>query len=252
MKWHKLNGTLSTADIIDDEEIEKVLSAKQENNKLGITWIHGSEGVSHQFTIDSILRTEEEGSAVVSWNGKPVNVDLSGSETITIPALGDFSMMSISVVQHPEQYVRLAFSDPLQSNQYLDGLIRLDNGSDLQFIIEENEIKAYPSVRQTGNLKVYVEAGIKNSLGYKLKEDNTYDVSFEEVKPAVRLLGKGVILPNSDGLIFPFEAVNLRVVTRPEAKRNTIHIYLVAPVNGGNLIVGDNGDGFPSESIIST
>ena len=34
MKWHKLAGTLSTADIMDDVEIEKVLSAKQENQKL--------------------------------------------------------------------------------------------------------------------------------------------------------------------------------------------------------------------------
>jgi len=212
MKWHKLGGILSTSDIIEDEEIEKVLSAKQENQKLSISWIHGSEGKSHQFTIDSILRADDEGNVVVSWDGKPVDVDLSGSEIITIPALGDFSMMSISVVQHPEQYVRLVFSDPLQSNQFLKGLIRLENGSDLQFIIEENEIKAYPSVRQIGSLKVFVEAGIKNSLGYKLKEDNTYDVSFEEVKPAVRLLGKGVILPNSDGLIFPFEAVNLKAV----------------------------------------
>ncbi len=212
MKWHKLEGTLLTADIIDDDVIEKVLSAKQENQKLGISWIHGSEGTSHQFTVDSILRTEKESSVVVSWNGKPINVDLSGNETIAIPALGDFSMMSISVVQHPEQYVRLVFSDPIQSNQYLDGLIRLENGSDLQFIIEENEIKAYPSVRQTGSLKVYVEADIKNSLGYKLKADNTYDVSFEEEKPAVRLVGKGVILPNSDGLILPFEAVNLKAV----------------------------------------
>jgi len=34
----------------------------------------------------------------------------------------------------------------------------------------------------------------------------------EGLKPAVRLLGKGVILPNSEGLIFPFEAVNLSAV----------------------------------------
>jgi uncharacterized protein YfaS (alpha-2-macroglobulin family) len=212
MNWHKLTGTILTADVIHDEEIEKVLSAQQESQPLNISWIHGTSGTSHQFTIDSILRKEEPGSATVSWNGKPINVDLSGSETITIPALGDFSLMSISVVQHPEQYIRLVFSDPLQSNQYLDGLIRLENGSDLQFIIEENEIKAYPSVRQIGNLKLFVEAGIKNILGYKLEEDKTFDVNFEEVKPAVRLLGNGVILPHSDGLILPFEAVNLKAV----------------------------------------
>ena len=32
------------------------------------------------------------------------------------------------------------------------------------------------------------------------------------LKPGVRLLGKGVILPSSNGLIFPLEAVNLKAV----------------------------------------
>jgi uncharacterized protein YfaS (alpha-2-macroglobulin family) len=33
-----------------------------------------------------------------------------------------------------------------------------------------------------------------------------------DIKPAVELIGKGVILPNTKGLIFPFKAVNLRAV----------------------------------------
>ena len=32
------------------------------------------------------------------------------------------------------------------------------------------------------------------------------------LKPKVELIGEGVILPNSDGLIFPFKAVNLSAV----------------------------------------
>ena len=35
---------------------------------------------------------------------------------------------------------------------------------------------------------------------------------FEEMKPAVELIGKGVILPNSNGLIFPFKAVSLKAI----------------------------------------
>ncbi|GAI83997.1 unnamed protein product, partial [marine sediment metagenome] len=78
-------------------------------------------------------------------------------------------------------------------------MITLDNGTDLSFIVENNDIRAYPAVRQIGNLKVMVSSGIRNILGYKLPAGNEYQVSFDEVKPAVRLLGKGVILPSSDG-----------------------------------------------------
>ena len=41
-----------------------------------------------------------------------------GKEEISIPALGDFKLMDISVVQQPEQYVLLKFSDPLKEKQY--------------------------------------------------------------------------------------------------------------------------------------
>lgn len=40
----------------------------------------------------------------------------------------------------------------------------------------------------------------------------TWSVAFEQMKPQVRLVGKGVIMPNSNGLIFPFEAINLNAV----------------------------------------
>ncbi|MGV2480740.1 UNVERIFIED_CONTAM: hypothetical protein IGO34_28530, partial [Salmonella enterica subsp. enterica serovar Weltevreden] len=54
--------------------------------------------------------------------------------------------------------------------------------------------------------------GLRNSEGKRLKESITYSVFFEDLKPAVKLSGKGVILPGSNGLIFPFEAVNLNAV----------------------------------------
>ena len=46
-----------------------------------------------------------------------------------------------------------------------------------------------------------------------MKEGTEIEVVFEDIKPAVRLVGDGVILPSTDGLTFPFEAVNLKAVT---------------------------------------
>ncbi len=212
LRWLKLNGRILTADIIENELIESVLSVNQNNKLLKITWDHDINGKIHHFSADSLERRENEEKIDVIWNGNKINIDASGKEQIVIPALGDFKLMDISVVQQPEQYIVLNFSDPLQANQFLQGLISIENGTDLQFIIEGNEIKAYPSARQTGMLKVYIEPGIKNIQGYKFTTRTEHELSFEEVKPAIRLLGNGVILPNSDGLIFPFEAVNLKAV----------------------------------------
>jgi uncharacterized protein YfaS (alpha-2-macroglobulin family) len=212
LRWLYIEGSLQTADAIEESELEGLLYATQASSSLEIRWDFDSEGRKHSFIIDSIQRKEEEGLVNLGWDGKSINSKISGKQEVSIPALGDFKIMDVSVVQQPQQYISLRFSDPLKEKQYLDGLITIENETDVSFIIEKNEIRAYPSVRQTGDMKVFVFSGIRNVLDYKLKAGNEYSVSFEEVKPAVRLIGNGVILPSSDGLIFPFEAVNLKAV----------------------------------------
>ncbi len=212
LRWLYLKGILRSADILQNSELPGLVKAEMGSGELNIRWEQDPDGRTHTFVIDSIERREKEGRLVLAWDGRKIKAESRGEEEVLIPALGDFKLMDISVVQQPEQYISLTFSDPLKQKQYLNGLISLDNGTDLSFIVESNEIKAYPSVRQKGSMQVLVSSGIRNILDYKLKAGDEYTVSFEEVKPAVRLLGKGVILPSSDGLILPFEAVNLSAV----------------------------------------
>lgn len=213
LKSNKLPGTILTADIIDPEEIKKVLSAYQDDQQLEITWEHESDRKTHHFTIEKIVRKEQAEEVIVKWDGDVIGIsDSQNEETIEIPSLSDFKVLNIQVVQQPEQYILLDFSDPLKETQNLNGLIRLQENRTLRFIIEDNQIKVFPPVRQTGERKLIIETGIKNILGYKMKERSELEVLFENIKPAVRLLGKGVILPSTDGLTFPFEAVNLRAV----------------------------------------
>jgi uncharacterized protein YfaS (alpha-2-macroglobulin family) len=212
LRWMNLSGTLQTADVLDEGSLGGLLKAEEDGKKLGIRWEYDPLGRNHRFIIDSIERKETESRLLLSWDGSPIHADNKGKQDVIIPALGDFKITDVSVVQQPEQYISLKFSDPLKEKQYLEGIITLDNGTDLSFIIENNEIRAYPAVRQSGGLQLYVSSGIRNILDYKLVAGEEFKVSFEEMKPAVRLLGKGVILPSSEGLILPFEAVNLKAV----------------------------------------
>jgi len=211
LRWQQLKGTLSMADGAETDAIEKILSAQQNNKSLNIKWNH-IDKTTHEFVIDSVNRSEEKGKFTVSWNGKPVDADIKGSKEIEVPALGDFKVTNVEVMQAPDQYVSVQFSDPIAEKQDLDGLISFDDNSSLKFIIEDNEVKAYPAVRQSGERTINVRIGVKNILGMPLPLPYTTTVKFEELKPQVKLLGKGVILPNSNGLIFPFEAVSLSAV----------------------------------------
>ena len=64
----------------------------------------------------------------------------------------------------------------------------------------------------SGARKITVSTGIKNRSGTRMLNSSEWDVTFETAKPQVRLVGNGVIMPNSEGLIFPFEAVGLTAV----------------------------------------
>jgi uncharacterized protein YfaS (alpha-2-macroglobulin family) len=210
--WNKITGSIITSDVIENEEIQKVLSSQQGTLPCKINMISDPDKKVFNFSIDSIQRTDKESIVNIEWDGKVIQLNEHGSEKIVIPSLNDFKLMQTQVSQEPEQFIKLIFSDPLMKNQNLEGLIRMENGVSLTYSINDNEIRVYPVVRQNGSAKLLLEEGIKNIMGYRFKENQTISLAFESVKPAVRLIGKGVILPNSQGLLFPFEAVNLRAV----------------------------------------
>ncbi len=213
LQLNKLPGIIRTADVISNEEIEKVLSAEQDGKSLKISWEHETDRKIHHFQIEKVVRKEAAEEVVVKWNGAAINIeDSKGEQVVEIPSLSDFKVLNVEVIQEPEQYILVEFSDPLNETQNLNGLIRLENNNTLNYIIENNQVKVYPTVRQNGTRKLFIETGIQNILNYKMKKGTQLDVVFEDIKPAVRLVDKGVILPSTDGLIFPFEAVNLKAV----------------------------------------
>ena len=211
MKKVALSGKLITADVALQEKIEATLSATQNGKALEITWNHLGN-TEHEFTIANIDRNETASEVILNWDGAKIGVDKKGEAKTKIPALGDFQIMSVTPQVGTEQYILISFSDPLDPSQDLKGLITTNQNCELKFIIENNFIQVYPSKKIIGSFELTLHPGIKNVLGYKSKKEQKHILVFEQVKPAVRLIGSGVIVPASNGLIFPFEAVSLKAV----------------------------------------
>nr|WP_220485182.1 MG2 domain-containing protein [Flavobacterium sp. SOK18b] len=64
----------------------------------------------------------------------------------------------------------------------------------------------------TGELLLEVFQGIESEYGGKLNENYTKKISFDEIKPSIRFIKNGTILPSSNNLKLNFEAVNLSAV----------------------------------------
>ncbi|HNP31701.1 MAG TPA: MG2 domain-containing protein [Flavobacterium sp.] len=64
----------------------------------------------------------------------------------------------------------------------------------------------------SGSKLVEVFQGVENIDGYKMKNNYSERLSFDQIKPGVKLLKSGTILPSSNNLKINFEAANLNAV----------------------------------------
>jgi hypothetical protein len=208
----KLYGRIITADVAEDKDIEKVLTASQDDKNLKITWVHDAANKVHYFQVDSVIRGNRKSYVTLNYKGKAIQAKTKGEQTAEIPFLGEFKLLNVKLMQSPEQYILAQFSDPLQENQNLEGLIKLASSMDLRYTVDDNELKIFMPAKKTGTSTLTIEPTIRNANNESLNLTVSREISFEDLKPNVRFIGNGVIMPSSNGLLLPFEAVNLKAV----------------------------------------
>ena len=215
LKRVKIEGQVQTADFSDNASIEKLLAATQEGKSLKISWDHSSPNNVHSFVVEDVARTDNEGEVVLAFDGSSIGADKKEKIELRIPSLDDYSVVSSRFVHGTENYISVMFSDPLDERQSLQGLIQLAGYDNIhRAVINLNELKIYPTQTLEGVFELKLNSGLKNIAGFKLKEDFTAELEMVQVKPEVKLVDSDdkSILPNSNGLVLPFEAVGLSAV----------------------------------------
>jgi uncharacterized protein YfaS (alpha-2-macroglobulin family) len=212
LSQQELPGRLYTADYAESEAAAQMLEARQDGKVLEISWQHSANQQEHYFVVRGIARSDKPSTVALSWTGKPLKVDLKGGQNVEAPALGDFKVMDVRLSGGASPYATLYFSDPLMANQSLEGLVSLSPSVPARFAIEGQELRVYPATRPSGELRLTVNPGLRNSVGQRMTQASVWAIEFPDTKPQVRLAGRGVIMPHSEGLLFPFEAIGLTAV----------------------------------------
>lgn len=212
LTWQRLVAGVFTTDDATGQDLEGSVKASQDGHPLKMTWEHEPGGTMHRAVVDSVLRGPKASTVEFTWDATRIDGQGSGSQLFQVPAIGDFSLISSNTFTEGEQYATLLFSDPLDASQDLNGLAGIAGADHVRLSVNGNKLMLYPEQRLTGDQAGFVAAGLKNINGFALGKDLTVDLLFEEVKPNVRAVDNGTILPGTDGLLFPFEAVNLNAV----------------------------------------
>lgn len=235
--FYKTSGVLYTADFAEAAKVEAVLQSSFSGKPLRFKWVHDEKNTTHRFYADSIPRGLMLASKLLyEWNAKGLDVKEQGRKEFKVPAKGDYTLLNVQVVSSPEQYVQITMSNPLSGNQSLEGLVTLGDLKDLKFIRENNQLRIYPNEVKSGTYKLKTNQSVRDANDKELDRDYEHEIVFEESKPKVQILGHGVILPSSNGLSMPFEAVNLKAVDVQVFKiyENNILQYLQSNDLDGN------------------
>ena len=107
------------------------------------------------------------------------------------------------------------FSDPLDPRQDLRGIISTNKDNLASYHIQSNVLKIFLSESFDDSFTLSVSKGLLSAAGKKLEQGfviTSTAGTFSSLKPQLRATGTGSILPGSQGLTFPFEAVNLKSV----------------------------------------
>lgn len=234
---YKLEGYVNTADKADLELIKKMVAVDLDGKTLSTSW-HVSDGARRfVFEATGIRCTNEIQKLNIAWEGKPLGVDTQGKKSITIPTKNEFRVLYVSndKQQQSPTFV-VSFNETIAQNQDLTGLIAFSTPTTITYSIEGNQLWVYAS-SMDGNVRFTVNPGILSTTGKKLQTSFETTVNFGKAKPQLRSVGSGNILPSSQSLIYPFEAIGLKSVTVQVVRiyeRNVGQFFQVNNIDGSN------------------
>jgi len=211
---YELTGEISVSDYAAPSETEKWVSARLDNRPVTLKWEHNEAENIHRFTAENIERLPAERVLIVSWDGSISGIKQKASYEIRIPSLNSFVISKAELFAGETNRIDLILSDPPDETQDIEGLIWFSPPLESVIRSVSNVISIYPVVREEITATLNVEPSLKNNRGIALGKpwSETFNMSSEAVRPEVRAAGKGVIMPSSGELIFPFLASGLKAV----------------------------------------
>jgi uncharacterized protein YfaS (alpha-2-macroglobulin family) len=165
-----------------------------------------------RFTIENVRRSKTDVNLEITIDGKIFDIDRTFSQEVNIPSLDVFKVISAELITEPENGVQITFTYPISTTQDLRGLISISELSHSTTQVQNNRVIIYFDRKGVEKITVNVERGIKNMKGEKLDAAFSTELVIKLLPPQVELLKAGNIMPESDNLILPFRAVNLKAV----------------------------------------
>jgi len=202
---YQISGTVATTDYCDSAKVENGIRLGGVTQKA--VWTHSEDGRTHDFDFNGIKAGASAQEITFSYDYSSMDRNAKGSDVYGIPAKGDFSAMNVEVINDPLA-IEVSFSDFVSSDQQLDDCISLDPESNFKYSVLENQVRIYPDERKPGDYTLTIRKQVLSLYGKAMKEDYQCKIAIGDVKPSIKWLSKGEVLPSSNRSTILFQSTN--------------------------------------------
>ena len=207
-----VTGFLESVDVAKIGDVEKCIVAKQNGRVLPITWSQDQTKKKHLFSINDIQRGTVNSKVEVSYSGESLKADENSRQIVEIPAKGNFHVVGVKLNAGNEPTLDIQFSDPIKEMQVLNGLLKVYGTDKPDAAIQGQKIRVFLGGNVSGSIETEVFPGIVSAWGDVLANGRNFQSYMDFPKPGIRFHDDGNILPQTTGMLIPFEAVNLNKV----------------------------------------
>lgn len=215
---------INTSDNEDGALVEKYVTLSEQCQN---EWKHHPNGKTHELSVVVDSKSSKRSFNVSTTADDSFGLKASSLASVDIPSTTDMSVYSVNYVQGDQRCIEVVFTKRLDPNQKMMGLAYIDKHASRTVDVNGNKLRLYPDASAKGEVSVNLSSAIRSASGVALGEDKTYNVTLEVLRPQIKFVSEGVIVPLSGEVSIPFQAVMMRGVR--------VNIYRIYQNNFGSI-----------------
>ncbi|MBK9272020.1 MAG: hypothetical protein IPM48_10515 [Saprospiraceae bacterium] len=209
-----LEANVQFSDFVDSiTRLQFIRIDKPKNSNIKLNLSQNPDG-SWLYQFQQINRGPTSQELLFSWDTDFGNSENRVSHHSEIPSATEFVITGVETEQLDERLVQIYFSDPLDRTQDFKSFVKLNQNFNLVDIRSDNDI-LHLRIKDSNPdeaCTISLLKGLKSINGKMIVSEFSHQVLGRKQKPKLRLLSSGNILPFTDQLVLPFEAINLQKV----------------------------------------
>ncbi len=207
-----VEGSISLTEELPLDKVQPMLEYDYPDHGAEVNVTAGTDPRTFHFEIIGLPRDTKDRVLKVKLKAGDTGFVTDSRLEITIPATGDFKVLSAERVDADDPYIDIYFTEALADIDDNSGLFTMEGAGNYHIQAENARVKVFYENSSDGPVTLNVSEAVKSHDGTRLGQNYSKQFQAKELKPAVEIPVTGTILPDSKELILPFKAVNLNAV----------------------------------------